>query len=308
MAVNLPDCPPSLKSIQHYLKAAQEHDARDVVVSYWCRFYAVQLGLKIKTNQPDETKLFIAIMEWLEVQKRDHAENEAILNETVAQAHIENYAYKLFDFADAQDRASNYGKNVVKAFYTAGLMFDVLETFGDNQLSEENQHKRKYCKWKAAYIHNCLKNGETPVPGPMKSEEEDELAGLTGGDVAPPPQNDSQPPTPSASIGFSNPNFDTNPSPTSSIPSIGDVVAKMPTPPAEPEKSPGGFKAYVPDASTNFQAGGIDLAGSVHISAEQIVKAQKYCKYAGSALNYDDVKTAIDNLQKALTLLTTGQE
>jgi Vta1 C-terminal domain len=31
---------------------------------------------------------------------------------------------------------------------------------------------------------------------------------------------------------------------------------------------------------------------------EQIAKAQKYCKWAGSALNYEDIKTAIDNLQK----------
>lgn len=39
-----------------------------------------------------------------------------------------------------------------------------------------------------------------------------------------------------------------------------------------------------------------------------MTKAQKYCKYAGSALNYDDVKSAIDNLERALHLLTTGKE
>lgn len=39
-----------------------------------------------------------------------------------------------------------------------------------------------------------------------------------------------------------------------------------------------------------------------------MAKAQKYCKYAGSALNFDDVKSAIDNLEKALHLLTTGRE
>lgn len=49
-------------------------------------------------------------MEWLEQQKKEMSDNDAIHNETVAQAHIENYAYKLFNFADAQDRAANYGK------------------------------------------------------------------------------------------------------------------------------------------------------------------------------------------------------
>jgi vacuolar protein sorting-associated protein VTA1 len=61
---------------------------------------------------------------------------------------------------------SLYHRNVVKSFYTAGMLFDVLTTFGE--LSEEVVQNRKYAKWKAAYIHNCLKNGETPVPGPLR--------------------------------------------------------------------------------------------------------------------------------------------
>ena len=31
---------------------------------------------------------------------------------------------------------------------------------------------RKYARWKATYIHNCLKNGETPQAGPVGIEEE----------------------------------------------------------------------------------------------------------------------------------------
>jgi len=39
---------------------------------------------------------------------------------------------------------------------------------------------------------------------------------------------------------------------------------------------------------------------------EQYQQAMKWCKYAGSALQYQDGTTAIDNLNKALRLLTTG--
>jgi len=46
----------------------------------------------------------------------------------------------------------------------------------------------------------------------------------------------------------------------------------------------------------------------VALAAEDLVKAQKFCKFAGSALQYEDVPTAISNLQKALSLLTTGKE
>lgn len=53
------DCPASLKPISHYLKAAQEHETRDIVVAYWCRIYALQMGLKLSSNLPEETKVLI---------------------------------------------------------------------------------------------------------------------------------------------------------------------------------------------------------------------------------------------------------
>ncbi|PRD29966.1 UNVERIFIED_CONTAM: Vacuolar protein sorting-associated protein VTA1 [Trichonephila clavipes] len=109
--------------------------------------------------------------------------------------------------------------NVVKAFYTAGFIYDIVNIFGEP--SEEVLHHRKYAKWKSTYIHNCLKNGITPVPGPMALEGEK-----------------------------------------------GDVILRP----------------------------------------EDYHKAQKLCKWAGSALQYEDAPTAIENLQKALRLLTTGQD
>lgn len=39
MVVNLPSCPQTLRSIQPYLKIASEHDERDQIVSYWCKFF-----------------------------------------------------------------------------------------------------------------------------------------------------------------------------------------------------------------------------------------------------------------------------
>ena len=64
-------------------------------------------------------------------------------------------------------------RNVVKAFYTAWMLMDFLTTFGE--LTEEIARNGKYAKWKAAYIHNCLKNGETPIPGPLGSEKDDDF-------------------------------------------------------------------------------------------------------------------------------------
>ena len=44
------------------------------------------------------------------------------------------------------------------------------------------------------------------------------------------------------------------------------------------------------------------------LSMEQISRAQKLCKFAISSLDYQDSKTAVENLNKALYLIQTGQE
>lgn len=132
MAQSFPECPPTLKSIAHYLKTAVEHDARDAVVSYYCRLYALQTGLKLSTHQPPETQLllgkhrdssvspslpfliiifFPALMDWLESTKKS-SDNECITHEVAGQAYLENYALKLFTYADKQDREANFGKYV----------------------------------------------------------------------------------------------------------------------------------------------------------------------------------------------------
>ncbi len=43
------------------------------------------------------------------------------------------------------------------------------------------------------------------------------------------------------------------------------------------------------------------------LNAAALVQGQKFAKYAVSALTYEDVPTAVDNLEKALRVLTTGQ-
>lgn len=246
--------------------------------------------------QPDEQTFLISIMDWLETFKNANRENEAVTSEVVGQAHLENYALRLFQYADKNDREANFNKNIVKAFFSAGQVYDVLQVFGE--LTEEAQHNRKYAKWKAAYIHNCLKNGETPIAGPMATEGEDEFKDLMGGGGG--GGQPSQPPT----MGFVNPN---QPGPSAAAGSVDDFdPLKLPAPPKDPEKSPGGFKPYVPSERVVEE---YEVPADVPtLSPELAAKAQKYCKWAGSALNYDDVPTAIESLQKALRLLQTGQD
>ncbi|KAL7732054.1 hypothetical protein ACLKA6_015816 [Drosophila palustris] len=310
--MEFPPCPASLKSIQHFLKLAQEHDSRDVVIAYWARLYALQVGLKASSQTAEETKLLLAIMDWLEQLKKQQVDNEAITNDIAAQAHIENYALKLFLYADKQDREENFGKNVVKAYYSSGVLYDILLTFGE--LSEEALHNRKYAKYKAAYIHNCLKNGETPIPGPFPDDESADFEGdgsnANGAASVTPPDNPAGD-SPPENVQPEEPTPPSTPAAHITPPTAEEVLNnpnKLPSPPVDEEK-PGGFVPYVPNAQQNAGMYNpiVPIVG-VQITPDQMIKAQKYCKYAGSALNYDDVKSAIENLQKALKLLSTGSE
>uniref|UniRef100_A0A3Q2WMC4 Vesicle (multivesicular body) trafficking 1 n=1 Tax=Haplochromis burtoni TaxID=8153 RepID=A0A3Q2WMC4_HAPBU len=250
--------PVQFRIIQHHLRTAQEHEKRDPVVTYYCRLYAMQTGMKLDSKTPECRKFLVKLMDQLETMKKELSDNESISQEVVGNAHIENYALKLFLYADNEDRS----------FYTSSLLLDVLSVFGE--LSEENIQHRKYARWKATYIHNCLKNGETPQPGPIGMGEDEEAG-------------------PAPGIGFaSGPGSAPSGPPTTNYNNIH-------IPPGA--HAPANTPAELPPP-----------AGGIQLSPEDFTKAQKYCKYAGSALQYEDVGTAIQNLQKALKLLTTGKE
>uniref|UniRef100_A0A452QBI1 Vesicle trafficking 1 n=1 Tax=Ursus americanus TaxID=9643 RepID=A0A452QBI1_URSAM len=272
----LPPLPPQFKSIQHHLRTAQEHDKRDPVVAYYCRLYAMQTGMKIDSKTPDCRKFLSKLMDQL----------EAIVGCVI-------FLFFLFSF-----------RNMIKSFYTASLLIDVITVFGE--LTDENVKHRKYARWKATYIHNCLKNGETPQAGPVGIEEdndveENEDAGATS--------LPTQPPQPSSST------YDPGSMPSSSftgiqIPPGAHAPANTP---AEVPHSTGVASNTIQPTPQTIPA--IDPAlfstvsqGDIRLTPEDFARAQKYCKYAGSALQYEDVSTAVQNLQKALKLLTTGRE
>lgn len=329
MAASIPPVPASFKPLHHYIKTAAEHDSREPVVAYYCRLYGLQKGMEIDRKSPDCRNFLAALMNILEETKKQLQDVEAIQNEIVGQAHLENYALKLFLYADNEDRAARFGKNVIKSFYTAGMLMDVLTTFGP--VSEDIEKNRKYAKWKAAYIHNCLKNGETPISGPLPDDEEFGEAGAAGslGDAAedaemPGPSDASFPQQPSAAprgpspaprgsvpgAGFSQPPADqgtmpgfTQPQPWSGGPSYNSYPAAAPRsqPPAAAYSQP------VPQVSVPQQPTG-SHGGAVALKPEDYARAMKLCKFATSALQYEDPKTAVENLSKAISLLTTGQE
>ncbi|XP_076066694.1 vesicle trafficking 1 [Oratosquilla oratoria] len=302
---NFPPVPPQLKTVQHYLKIANEYDKREPSISYWIRLYGLQTALKIDRKAPESRALLGSLMDWLENFKKEHVDNEAVTNEMAGHALVENVGHKMFMWADTEDRASRFNKNVVKAFFTAGLLFDVCEVFGE--LSDEVAAQRKYARWKAAYIHNCLKTGEDPIPGPMGGEEDEfgtqdaEEPSPFNMPVPPPPNNTDLP-----SVSSTSPVPPNMPPPGASNPP-GNAFPSMPPQPQQPMPSRPPAPMATPYNPPPPQPQHTP-AGGVTLSPEDFVKAQKYCKYAVSAMDYEDTVTALDNLNKAIRLLTTGKD
>ncbi|XP_046729450.1 vacuolar protein sorting-associated protein VTA1 homolog isoform X2 [Silurus meridionalis] len=295
--------PPQLKAIQHHYRTALEHDKRDPVVAYYCRLYAMQTGMKLDSKTPECRKFLVKLMDHLEKMKQELSSNESISQEIVGNAHIENYALKMFLYADNEDRSGLFHKNMIKSFYTASLLFDVLSVFGE--LSEENIQQRKYARWKATYIHNCLKNGETPQSGPigMEGEAYDDEFGAVAGGPSPPHPSSSADPTDGGPASMPPPNYNTvQVPPGSHAPANTPADLPHPAEPMKPVPVPRTVAAVEPTPISTSQQ------GEVHLTPEDFTQAQKYCKYAGNALLYEDVSTAIQNLQKALRLLTIGKE
>lgn len=183
-------------------------------------------------------------------------------------------------------------------------------------------HQRKYAKWKAAYINNCLKTGETPHAGPLPNEGSDELEDLAAGGSNPGSGS-------SGGMGWAGPSqpnpyqppLQPNPyqppaqpyqPPAQNVrpdPSNGSLPFHLPDPPKDPEpKHPGGFIPYTPSTSNLPAAFQSAQSDGLSRTPEQLAKAQKYCKYTMSALTYDDVPTAIENILKCLKLLQTGED
>ncbi|CAL8392430.1 unnamed protein product [Arctogadus glacialis] len=325
--------PVQFKAVQHHLRTAQEHDKRDPVVAYYCRLYAMQTGMKLDSKTPECRKFLVKLMDQLETMKKELGDNESVSQEVVGNAHIENYALKMFLYADNEDRAGSFHKNMIKSFYTSSLLFDVLSVFGE--LSEENIQHRKYARWKATYIHTCLKEGETPVAGPLAMEgEEDEEEGADGGFYDPGPSSGGsfrgpqpQVPPDQGALGPGGPapgiGFTPGPGPGPMGPPVGpgsnynnihippgahapaNTPAELPPAAGGPERPmplPRSMPSTDPALLSTTQEGGVRL------TPDDFTLAQKYCKYAGSALQYEDTATAVQNLQKALRLLTTGKE
>ncbi|KAG0206293.1 hypothetical protein BGX28_002239 [Mortierella sp. GBA30] len=175
-AANVPE---GLKSITPFLQRAAQLQDRDPVVSYYSNHYAAKLAIP-KMGKEAANRLFIEeLLNVLEKQKKDIGDNEAISNDLVGYAHIENFALKIFKRADDEDRTGQGSQKTAKNFVAAANFLEVLKVFGD--IDSEVEEKIKYSKWRAAEIVKAIRDGRQPAPPPgsdITAKTEESVPGM----------------------------------------------------------------------------------------------------------------------------------
>ncbi|PCH33882.1 DUF605-domain-containing protein, partial [Wolfiporia cocos MD-104 SS10] len=172
--MNLPPVPPELKTVSPYLQRADELSTKEPVVSYWCAYYAAQVGIALKPKDAPSRKFLFSLLEALEHLKADLGSNDAIEDEAAASAYVENFALKVFAMADNEDRRGEATRCTAKKFLAAANFFEILRTFVQPDLAHttdnQNEEKIRYAKWKAADIAKAFREGRKPTAGPAGSE------------------------------------------------------------------------------------------------------------------------------------------
>ncbi|KAF9356242.1 hypothetical protein BGX34_010021 [Mortierella sp. NVP85] len=219
-AANLPD---ELKHIGTYLQRAAEIQERDPIISYYATYYAAKLAVP-KTNQSNRATVE-QLLVTLEKQKKSFGDNEAISNDLVGYAHIENFALRIFTMADNEDRNGQSSKKTARNFVAAANYLEILKVFGD--IDSEVEGKIKYSKWRAAEILKAIRDGRQPAPPPDANKPKEEPSFSPGPDQSLEGFSSSSaiPGTPGVTGGFGEMNISGTPfSPATVVPHVLPVT------------------------------------------------------------------------------------
>ncbi|CAK5103230.1 unnamed protein product [Meloidogyne enterolobii] len=281
--IPLGSIPQSIRSVAHYVKIANEHADRDIVVYYWCLFKAVEDAMATDSSSPEAKNFLTVAMNILE------QDNEAIWLDVVAQSHIEDQAQRLFTYANSQS-ARKYSKwratyifgclkrddsnelNALSAEFNASANISSVPPAPKYPTDFSSHSPQPYAGGGVTQQHYSPKPGLQPIVGPFHQQPRDDFNtynNLPGG------QQGQQPPT--------------KPSPAQR-----GQQQQFQKPSPQPMPQPGiGQNSPTP----SYQPAAPDL------KLEDYLEAKKYTKFASSALDYEDPKTAIDFLLKAVAVL-----
>ncbi|KAF8640527.1 hypothetical protein AX17_000189 [Amanita inopinata Kibby_2008] len=164
--LGLPPITPELRVITPFLQRADEVKHQEPIIAYWCAYYAAQQGISLRVKDAASREVLSTLLGVLEQLKKDIGTNDAIDVESASCAYVENFALRVFAVADNEDRKGCSTRTTAKKFLASANFLEVLNVFPAADVSESNDEKIRYAKWKAADIAKAFREGRKPVPGP----------------------------------------------------------------------------------------------------------------------------------------------
>ncbi|KAF6809063.1 vacuolar protein sorting-associated protein vta1 like protein [Colletotrichum sojae] len=166
--------------ITRFINRANQLRKHKPAITYWCEYWVINQILAKQLHNVDEESLAYTtnLMDRLERVSRqiktENANDEAITDDTVGQAYVEQFAQEAFDRAEKVMRANRVTRQTADTFDAAATFLLLGNIWG--QIDEETQKKVKYAKWNAARILKAIKEGRDPNESNPKQEPEPEEA------------------------------------------------------------------------------------------------------------------------------------
>jgi vacuolar protein sorting-associated protein VTA1 len=325
------------------VRAAQLEKHKPIVSYWCNYYIIDQILTKGLHSADDECMQYTTtLMDKLEQTKVEHAGNDAILDDVAAKAYIEQFALDTFQRADNAIHTNKASRQTIDTFQAAVTFFDLLNMSIWAPVDVDMMAKSKYAKFHAVRIAKAIKAGEDPndsnpvddaakdtyhpptVESAPESQQPSRPASIAQPDVpaspstqlleASPGESATNPRQnsvgggyfPSAPTHFSDPAV---PEPPPFVPFASTPAVDAPPSPSQyysqPTQPP--HAPVLPPQPTVIPAPLPPvqpvLPGSYRTDDDSVMLAQKHAKWAMSALNFEDVDTAVKELRLALQTL-----
>lgn len=338
-SLSMPDgtVPRKVSFVQAVLARAAELNKAEPVVAYYCRLHAAQqiLESKLHLSDPEVGEFANALLSELESSEANASPEikEILADKDAALAYVQNFALSIFDRGDRAIVEQRVSKTTASTLMAAAIFLDLERVW--QPLSAETSEKIKYAKYQAARILKAIKAGQDPnelfkessepvdgeleqIVGSENNNEEDQ-AGEANADSNSPepgvslpdtpslppeglPETPSMPPSGLPEAPEDSPGVPFNYPPPPKVPEAGDFnpaksSERMQYSRAQhevPSNKSHRYTSRAPEKENDFDT--LLQRGKMQEAA------QKHAKWAISALNYDDVVTAVNELKQALAL------
>jgi vacuolar protein sorting-associated protein VTA1 len=105
-------------------------------------YHAAQVGISSGAKNPTARSYLSPLLTVLEKMKKEIGPNDAVDNDVVAAAYVENFALKIFGVTDSEDRAGNATRGTAKKFLVAANLLELLQVFDKANVSDSVRCRR----------------------------------------------------------------------------------------------------------------------------------------------------------------------